>query len=197
MNDLVRQGRVRYVACSNYQAWRLTEALWISEVNNLERFVCYQPQYSLVVRDIEQELVPVCLRKGLGIVPWAPLASGFLAGKYQPGEREVAGGRDSDGWAWHGPFFADNADETLSVLLEVADALRKTPAQVALRWVLEQPGIASVITGVRTVRATAGITSARRVGDSRAEPLERLNEVSHSTRPLSGVIRVRIQGQTG
>jgi aryl-alcohol dehydrogenase-like predicted oxidoreductase len=178
MDDLVRQGRVRYVACSNYQAWRLTEALWISEVNNLERFVCYQPQYSLVVRDIEQELVPVCLRKGLGIVPWAPLASGFLTGKYQPGEREVEGGRNADGWAWHGRFFADNADETLAVLLEVAGELGKSPAQVALRWVLEQPGIASVITGVRTVdqlRDNVGATGWRLEG----EPLARLNDVSH------------------
>ncbi len=77
LDDLVRQGKVRYIAVSNYQAWRLSEALWISQVNNLASFVCYQPQYSLVVRDIEQELVPLCLHKGLGIVPWAPLASGF------------------------------------------------------------------------------------------------------------------------
>ena len=69
LDDLVHQGKVRYIACSNYQAWRLCEALWISESNDLARFVCYQPQYSLVVRDIEQELVPLCLHKGLGIVP--------------------------------------------------------------------------------------------------------------------------------
>ncbi len=78
LDDLVRQGKVRYAACSNYEAWRLMEALWISDSNKLARFECYQPQYSLVVRDIEQELVPVCALKGLGIVVWSPLAGGFL-----------------------------------------------------------------------------------------------------------------------
>jgi aryl-alcohol dehydrogenase-like predicted oxidoreductase len=178
LDDLVRQGKVRYVACSNYQAWRLSEALWLSEVNDLAAFVCYQPQYSLVVRDIEQELVPLCRHKGVGLVPWAPLASGFLTGKYEPGQRSVPGTRSAEGWAWHGRFFADNADETLSVLLDVADELDKTPAQVALRWVLEQPGVSSVIAGVRTaaqLRDNLGATGWRLEG----EALARLNEVSY------------------
>ena len=177
MDDLVHQGKVRYIACSNYQAWRLSEALWISDVNKLAKFVCYQPQYSLVVRDIEQELVPLCLNKGVGIVPWAPLASGFLAGKYKPGERTVSGTRSEEGWAWHGRFFAANADETLATLLDVAEELGKTPAQVALRWVLEQPGISSVIAGVRNtmqLRDNLGATGWRLEG----EALKRLNTVS-------------------
>ena len=177
MDDMVRQGKVRYIACSNYEAWRLSEAWWISEVNKLAKFVCYQPQYSLVVRDIEQELVPLCLHKGIGIVPWAPLGSGFLAGKYKPGQREVAGTRSAEGWAWHGRFFAANADDTLAVLLEVAEELGKTPAQVALRWVLEQPGVSSVIAGVRNtaqLRDNIGATGWRLEG----EALERLNKVS-------------------
>ena len=73
LDDLVHQGKVRYIACSNYQAWRLCEALWISETRNLARFECYQPQYSLVVRDIEQEVMPLCREKGLGVVVWSPL----------------------------------------------------------------------------------------------------------------------------
>ncbi len=150
MDDLVRQGKVRYVACSNYEAWRLSEALWLSELNGWERFVAYQPQYSLVVRDIEQELVPLCRRKGLGIVPWAPLASGFLTGKFKPGERKATGSRADRGWAWFGRFFAENADDTLTALLVVAAELGKSPAQVALRWVMEQPGVTAPIAGVRT-----------------------------------------------
>ncbi len=177
LDDLVHQGKVRYIACSNYQAWRLSEALWISDVNHLARFVCYQPQYSLVVRDIEQELVPLCLNKGVGIVPWAPLASGFLAGKYQPGERMVPGTRSAEKWAWHGRFFAANADETLAVLLSTARELGRSPAQVALRWVLEQPGISSVIAGVRTMdqlQDNLGAAGWR----LNAEALARLDEVS-------------------
>jgi len=177
VDDLVHQGKVRYVACSNYAAWRLSEALWISDSKDLARFECYQPQYSLVVRDIEQEIVPLCLHKGLGIVPWGPMGSGFLTGKYKPGERKVAGSRSESGWAWHGRFFAANADETLGVLLEVAEELGKTPAQVALRWVLEQPAVSSVIAGVRTpahLRDNVGASGWRLEG----ELLERLNTVS-------------------
>jgi aryl-alcohol dehydrogenase-like predicted oxidoreductase len=178
LDDLVHQGKIRYIACSNYQAWRLCEALWISDSKDLARFECYQPQYSLVVRDIEQELVPLCLHKGLGIVPWSPLAGGFLSGKYKPGQREMPGTRSAEKWVWQPHFFAPNADETLATLLDVAQQLRRTPAQVALRWVLEQPGVSSVITGVRTVeqlRDNAGATGWRLEGDL----LERLNEVSH------------------
>jgi aryl-alcohol dehydrogenase-like predicted oxidoreductase len=150
-DDLVRQGKVRYVACSNYEAWRLMEALWLSDSKNLARFECYQPQYSLVVRDIEEELIPICQLKGVGVVVWSPLAGGFLTGKYRPGERTVAGSRSAEGWAYPERYFAPNADETLAVLLEVAKELGRSPAQVATRWVLEQPAITSAIIGARTV----------------------------------------------
>ena len=83
LNDLVRQGKVRYTACSNYEAWRLATALGISDGRNLARFECYQPQYSLVVRDIEQELIPLCDYHGLGVVVWGPLGGGYLSGKSQ------------------------------------------------------------------------------------------------------------------
>ncbi len=177
LDDLVHQGKVRYIACSNYAAWRLCDALWVSEANALARFECYQPQYSLVVRDIEQELVPLCVEKGLGIVAWGPMGSGFLTGKYKPGQRGVAGSRSESNWNWHERFFAPNADETLSALLDVARELGRTPAQVALRWVLEQPAVTSVIAGVRTVahlRDNVGASGWKLEGD----PLERLNEVS-------------------
>lgn len=149
LDDLVHQGKVRYTACSNYQAWRLSEALWLSESLNLSRFVCYQPQYNLVVRDIEQELVPLCEYKGLGIVVWSPLAGGFLSGKYKPGERMQEGSRSEEGWAFPQRYFASNADETLQTLFEVSEEVGYSPAQVALRWVLEQQAITSVIVGAR------------------------------------------------
>ena len=150
LDDLMRQGKVRYTACSNYQAWRLSEAMWISDSNGWARFECFQPQYSLVVRDIEQELVPLCQLKGLGVVVWSPLGGGFLSGKYKPGERTVAGSRSDEGWAYPQSYFAANADESLQALLEAAQTLGKTASQVALRWVLEQPAITSVIVGART-----------------------------------------------
>ena len=178
LDDLVHQGKVRYTACSNYQAWRLMEALWIGDSQGLARFECYQPQYSLVVRDIEQELIPVCQLKGLGVVVWSPLGGGFLSGKYQPGERSVAGSRSEEGWAYPQRYFAANADETLQALFEVAGELGRSPAQVALRWVLEQPAITSVIIGARTLEQARDNMLA---GSFRLQgaALDRLNEVSY------------------
>ena len=105
---------------------------------------------AVVVRDIEAELVPLCIQKGLGIVVWGPLASGFLAGKYKPGQRVVEGTRSAENWAFFGRFFAPNADETLAELLKVSSELGRPPAQVALRWALQQPGITATIVGART-----------------------------------------------
>ena len=152
VDTLVRQGKVRYPACSNYEAWRLSEALWISRHHGLAGFACYQPQYSLVVRDIELELLPLCRHKGLGVAVWAPLAGGFLAGKYRPGMQVREGSRSADGWAYPAAYFAPSADATLALLLDRAPDTGRTPAQVALRWVLERPGITSAIVGARNVQ---------------------------------------------
>ena len=178
LDDLVRQGKVRYTACSNYEAWRLSEALWLSDSLSLERFACYQPQYSLVVRDIEQELVPLCEHKGLGIVVWSPLAGGFLSGKYRPGERAQDGTRSEEGWAYPQRYFAANADETLQTLYDVSEELGYSPAQVALRWVLEQRAITSVIVGARHaghLRDNLGAAGWQLT----EEALQKLNTVSH------------------
>lgn len=151
LDDLVRAGKVRYIACSNYEAWRLMEAMSISDSHDWARFECYQPQYSLVVRDIEEEIIPVCQLKGVGVCIWSPLAGGFLTGKYQPGQRSVSGTRSDEGWAYPQRYFAPNADDSLAALLEVAAELGRSPAQVALRWALDQPAITSAIIGARTV----------------------------------------------
>jgi len=177
LDDLVRMGKVRYIACSNYQAWRLMESLWISDSNGWARFECYQPQYNLVVRDIEQELMKVCSYKGLGVVCWAPMAGGFLTGKYAPGERTISGTRSEENWAYPEAYFAANADETLETLLDVAKQLGKTPAQVAIRWVLEQPLVTSAIVGARTTDQFAqnlGAVGWRLNGDA----FDRLSRVS-------------------
>ncbi len=177
LDDLVRQGKVRYTACSNYEAWRLMEALWISDSEGWTRFDCYQPQYSLVVRDIEEELIPVCQLKGLGVVVWSPLGGGFLSGKYRPGERSVAGSRSEEGWAYPQRYFAPSADDSLAALLEVAEALQRSPAQIALRWVLEQPAITSVIIGARTVEQARDNMLAGSFA-LEGDHLQRLNAVS-------------------
>jgi aryl-alcohol dehydrogenase-like predicted oxidoreductase len=178
LDDLVRQGKVRYTACSNYEAWRLATAMGLSDAHGWTRFDCYQPQYSLVVRDIEQELIPLCRHAGLGVVVWAPMAGGFLTGKYKPGERTAAGTRSAEGWAYPQAYFAASADETLTVLLEVAAELGRTPAQVAVRWVVEQPAITSAIVGARTAAQLADTLQAATFTLPEAAR-QRLDEVSY------------------
>jgi len=149
MHDLVEQGKVRYIGCSNFEGWRLLESVWISDSHQWNRFICYQPQYNLLVRDIEQDIVPVCQLKGLGIIPYSPLANGFLTGKYKPGQRSLKGTRSADNWNFYQDVWSQQADEILKALLDAAKELNRTPAQVAIRWVLEQPMLTSAIIGAR------------------------------------------------
>ena len=146
LDDLVRQGKVRYIGVSNEYAWRLCDAMWISETRNLVRYESLQPQYNLLTRDIEEEILPLCRDKRLGVIVWGPLAGGYLTGKYQPGaappEQTRFGQTDS-----MRRFFSPQADEVVATLRAVAGKLDKSMAQVALRWVLDQDGITSVIVG--------------------------------------------------
>jgi len=151
LDDLQRQGKILYTACSNFETWRLMEALWLSETKGWASFSAYQPQYSLVVRDIDEEIVPACELKGLGLVAWSPLAGGYLAGKYTPGSLKVQGTRSAEGWGFNSRFFAPNHGEILQTLLDVSKELGRSPAQVALRWVMDQPFMTSAIVGARHV----------------------------------------------
>jgi aryl-alcohol dehydrogenase-like predicted oxidoreductase len=154
-DDLVREGKVLYTACSNFEAWRLMEALWLSDSRGWERFACYQPQYSLVVRDIDEEIVPVLSLKGLGCVAWSPLGSGYLTGKYAPGSLKVQGSRSAEGWGFQSRFFAPNHAEILQTLLDTAKEIGRTPSQTALRWVMDQPFMTSAIVGARNAEQRA------------------------------------------
>lgn len=151
LDDLVRQGKVLYLGASNYAAYRLVESLWISDKQNLERFVAFQPQYSLLVRDIEREHLPLCQKFGLGVIPWSPLAGGFLSGKYRRGEAAPPGSRlekFKHGYAAHDH---DRGWAVLDCVNRVADELGKTPAQVALAWTIQKPGVTSPIFGARSL----------------------------------------------
>lgn len=176
-DDLVRQGKILYTGCSNYEAWRLMEALWTSDSNGWARFDAYQPQYSLVVRDIDEEIVPACEAKGLGVVAWSPLASGYLAGKYIPGNLKVQGTRSAEGWGFQSRFFAANHGAILQALFDTAKELGKSPAQVALRWVMDQPFMTSAIVGARNAQQLGETLPA---GGWRlpADALAKLNEAS-------------------
>jgi aryl-alcohol dehydrogenase-like predicted oxidoreductase len=151
LDDLVRQGKVLYIGCSNYAAYRLVESLWISKTQGLERFVSAQMQYSLVVRDIEREHVPVCREHEVGILPWSPLAGGFLSGKYRKGQAPPAGTR-LDQWKdrW-GRFDTDRHWRILAAVDRVAEETGSRPTAVALAWLLRKPTVTSVIFGARSL----------------------------------------------
>jgi aryl-alcohol dehydrogenase-like predicted oxidoreductase len=153
------------------------EALWLSDTHGWERFACYQPQYSLVVRDIDEEIVPVLQLKGLGCVVWSPLGSGYLTGKYTPGSLKVQGSRSAEGWGFQSRFFAPNHAEILQTLLDVAKEIGRSPAQIALRWVIDQPFMTSAIVGARNAEQLGETLKA---GGWRLpkEAFEKLNKVS-------------------
>ena len=177
LDDLVRQGKVLYLGCSNYAAYRLVESLWISDARRLERFVSLQAQYSLVVRDLEREHVPLCERHGLGILPWSPLASGFLSGKYKRGQPPPEGARLASWKDTLERYDDDRGWATLDVLESIAREAEATPSQVALAWLLSKKTVSSVIFGARTL---AQLEDNARAASLKlpAQAVARLDEVS-------------------
>ncbi|UCB52818.1 MAG: aldo/keto reductase [Candidatus Zixiibacteriota bacterium] len=150
LDDLVRDGKVRYIGCSNFAGWQLMKALAISELYGLERFVTLQAYYCLVARELENELVPLCLDQGLGILPWSPLAGGFLSGKFRRGQPRPEGTRLSDPNARFLQFDEEKGFDIVDELERIGEAHNGTVAQAALNYLLRKPGVCSVIIGART-----------------------------------------------
>jgi len=158
LDGLVKAGKVRYLGVSNYAGFQLQKAIDISLAHNWEPYICLQPLYNLLDRAIEWELIPVCQNEGLGIIPWSPLRGGWLSGKYKRGmTAPLANTRLDDatrlgwseGWAVYGN---EHTWKVLDALLEVSKQVGKEPAQVALRWLLQRPGVTAPIIGARTLR---------------------------------------------
>lgn len=152
LDDMVRSGKVHYIACSNFRAWRLCEALWTSQRLNLHAFCCVQPLYNMVNRDIEVELLPLCQEYNIGVVSYSPLARGILTGKYKPGETAPEGSRA----ARKDPRMlqAEWREDSLKVAAEIAAHCQSrgvSPSQFALAWCLANPIITSIIIGPRTL----------------------------------------------
>jgi aryl-alcohol dehydrogenase-like predicted oxidoreductase len=148
LDDLVRAGKVRYVGCSNYPAWRLAKALWSSDKLGLARYDSLQPHYNLAYRaEFERELKPLCEEEDLGVLPYSPLASGFLTGKYRrdriPDSARAGRIRER--------YFNDRGFALLEALDGVAAARGLTPAQTALAWLLTQPVVTAPIIGANSV----------------------------------------------
>ncbi len=151
LDDLVRQGKVLYIGASNYAAYKLANSQWISDTQHLERFVTLQAQYSLVVRDLEREHIPLCRERGMGILPWSPLAGGFLSGKYQRGQSAPEGTRLAKWESRYQGFDNERNWNILTALEEIAGQMDASTSAVALAWLLTKPQVSSVIFGARSM----------------------------------------------
>ncbi|CAD5109859.1 aldo/keto reductase [Zestomonas carbonaria] len=148
LDDAVRQGKVRYIGCSNLAAWQVMKALGVSERRNLAPFASVQAYYSLAGRDLEHELLPMIEDQRLGLMVWSPLAAGFLSGKYDRNSREGESRRDKFEFP---PVDREKAFDIIDVLKRIAGQHGVSAAQVALAWLLAKPVVTSVIIGAKRV----------------------------------------------
>ena len=151
LDDLVKSGKVRYIGCSNFAGWQLSEALWTSRVNCLNSFITVQPKYNLFDRQIEQDLVPCCKAHGVGIIPWGPLSGGFLTGKYRRGEQPptpVPDARPPKAFLYlYSPVMTDANWGRLEKLDNFARERGHKVAALSIAWLLSHPWLCTVIAG--------------------------------------------------
>jgi aryl-alcohol dehydrogenase-like predicted oxidoreductase len=156
LDDSVRAGKVRYVGLSNFTGWQVQKAVDLCDSRGMARPVTLQPQYNLLVREIEWEIVPACQSTRLGLLPWSPLGGGWLTGKYRPDVRpsgETRLGEDPERGveAYDRRSRSQRTWDVIDAVREVADAQGVSMAQVALAWLVDRPAVTSVILGARTV----------------------------------------------
>jgi len=155
LDDLVHQGKVRYIACSNFYAWQLCKALWVSDLHGLVRFDCIQPPYNLLTRDIEYELLPLCASEGVGVCVFNPLAGGLLTGKHDPHKPPAKGTRfalERLGAIYQEHYWSATNFEAVASLKQIAEEHGRNLPQFALAWVLSNEVITSAICGATSLK---------------------------------------------
>jgi len=151
LNDLVRQGKVRYVGCSNLKGWHLAKFLHIAREHGWASFISIQPVYNAISRGIELEVLELCKAEGLGVITYNPLAGGMLTGKYKRGEPMPSGARLEAFSGYHDRYYNDQALDLVEAFVRAAQERGVTPAQLALAWVLAEPGVTCPILGARNL----------------------------------------------
>ncbi len=174
LDDLVRQGKVRYIGTSTFGAWQLVESLWVAKEMGLNRFVCEQPPYNLLDRRIERELLPACRTYGFGVIPWAPIAGGLLTGKYRLGQTRPSGARYEKG-------AFNNRDNDLALAkveeyLTFCEERQYSPTHFAMAWCAAQPGVTSPIIGPRTMEQLEDYLPCLELKPT-DEDLQRINQI--------------------
>lgn len=160
LDDSIRNGKIAYYGLSNFLGWQMTKAVWIAKANGYQPPITLQPQYNLLVRDIEHEIVPAALDAGIGLLPWSPLGGGWLSGKYKRDQMPVGATRLGENpKRGMEAFEKRNANlatwEVIGAVEDIAKARGASMAQVALAWVAAQPAVTSVILGARTTEQLA------------------------------------------
>lgn len=184
LNDLVRQGKVRYIGASSMSAWQFAKALGIQERNGWAKFVAMQPQYNLIYREEEREMIPLCCDAGVGVIPWSPLARGFLAGNRKRGGGGETTRAQADKWAemmYNSPDDFDVQER----LFAVAAARGAPPTQVALAWVASRPGITAPIVGATKLHQLEDAIAAMEIILTEEEV--RLLEEPYKPHPVLGI----------
>ena len=179
LDDLIRAGKVRYIGTSRFAAWQLVEALWQSDKLKLNRFVSEQPRYNILMRDIEEEVIPVAIKYSFAVLAYSPLAGGILTGKYKRDDEPPQDSRFVDeAWSeWATSFMSDNVYYVLDFLREMAEVKGCTVGQLSIAWVAAQPGVTSAIIGPRTLKHLEDNLGALDVALSQ-EDLARINETA-------------------
>ncbi len=177
LDHLRASGKVRYVGCSNFAGWHVMKALGIARQRGLGEFVSQQVYLSLQERSAEYEIVPSAIDQGLGLLIWSPLAGGLLSGKYRRGQPPPPGSRHASEWSEPPVYDEQKLYDTIDVLVEIAASHDVSPARVALAWLLERPGITTVIAAARTPEQLADNLAAATL-ELAPEEHARLEEVS-------------------
>jgi aryl-alcohol dehydrogenase (NADP+) len=183
LHDVVKAGKARYIGASSMYAWQFAKALYLADQHGWTRFVSMQNHYNMVYREEEREMIPLCIDQGVGVIPWSPLARGFLAGNRTRNKSGETTRSKSDAFA-HSMYYQDNDFETLDRVIELAKARGCSPAQIALAWMLHKPGVTSPIIGASKMPHLEEAVAALDIKLS-SEDMEYL-EVPYQPHPILG-----------
>lgn len=179
LNDLVRMGKVHYIGCSNLSVRQLAKSLQISKANGWATFSSLQAYYSVAGRDLEYELLPLCREEGLGVLPWSPLAGGFLTGKYRRDQDDPEGSRRTE--FDFPPVDKEEGYDVVEVMDEIAQKKNASIPQVALAWLLHQPGVTAPIIGAKKMSQLEDNLASAELNLSADE----LSQIAETTEPKS------------
>ena len=183
LHDVVKSGKVRYIGASSMYTWQFSKSLYLADIKGLTRFVAMQNHYNLVYREEEREMLPLCRSEGIGVIPWSPLARGFLSGNRTRKDWGETPRAKSDGFA-HDMYYQESDFTVVERVIEIAEQRGVTPSQIALAWLLHQPGVTAPIIGASQMAHLEQDAAAVEIELS-PEELEMLQE-PYQTHPVPG-----------